>query len=70
MGKAEDAFTAYIDTGAALSDSIKRNIQKDGMIDNQTVLALNEFIIAYNTLAELTKLMNMNTLKTKKGAAH
>lgn len=49
------ALVKYVDAASNLADSVKRNIQKDGCISNKTVLALNEFIIASNAIADLTE---------------
>lgn len=38
----------YVDTATNLAEAIKKDIQKKGVISNQTVLSLNEFIIAAN----------------------
>jgi glycerate-2-kinase len=43
----------YIDAGADLAESVKRNIQHNGIIDNETVLKLNDFIIAFNAVQDL-----------------
>lgn len=50
----KEAFVKYVDTGHDLAENVKRNIQKDGCIDNKTVIALNEFIIASNNIQDLT----------------
>ncbi len=49
------ALMAYVNTATDLAESVKRNIAKNGIIDNKTVLALNEFIIASNAIADLTE---------------
>lgn len=54
MGVSKKQFIKYVDTAATLAESLKRDIQKDGLITNKTVLALNEFIIASNELVDLT----------------
>lgn len=52
MDKAKELFQAYVTAAEDLAESVKRNIQKDGTIDNKTVLKLNDFIIAQNAIAE------------------
>lgn len=54
MGITKKHFIKYVDAAAALAESLKRDIQKDGLITNKTVLALNEFIIASNEIIDLT----------------
>ena len=44
----------YVNAASDLADSVKRNIMKDGCIDNKTVLALNALIIATNEIADFT----------------
>lgn len=47
-------FVRYVNAAHSLAELMKRNIQKDGIITNETVLALNEFIIASNDIKDLT----------------
>lgn len=54
MGITKQAFIRYVDAGHNLAELIKKNIQKDGLITNETVLALNEFIISSNAVKDLT----------------
>lgn len=51
------ALLRYVDTANALAESVKRNIQKDGCIDDKTVLALNEFIIAANAINDSAEIL-------------
>lgn len=48
----------YVDKANALAESIKRNIlhRSDdiAVIDDETVVALNEFIIASNSIKDMT----------------
>lgn len=48
------AFVKYVDTATTLAELVKSNVQKDGIITNETVIALNEFIIASNAIKDLT----------------
>lgn len=57
------AFVRYVDAAADLADCIKRNIQKDSTIDDKTVLALNEFIIASNAVKDLTDELKETDIK-------
>lgn len=52
MDKAKKLFQNYVNTATDLAESVKRNITKDGTIDDATVLKLNDFMIATNELAE------------------
>lgn len=63
MARTKQALIKYVDTASILADSVKRNIQHDGKIDNKTVLALNEFIIAANDISSLTDELNKDKMK-------
>jgi len=54
MGVTKKAFANYVDRADDLAENVKRNIAHEGIIDNKTVLALNEFIIAVNAIKDLT----------------
>lgn len=54
MSVSKRQFVRYVNAGHSLAELLKRNIQKDGLITNETVLALNEFIIASNEIKDLT----------------
>ncbi len=62
MGDSETkrALKKYVDAATDLAEQVKRNIQKDGCIDDKTVLALNEFVISANEIADLTDQLNEN----------
>jgi len=51
--RAKKAFDKFVDKAHTLADSVKRNIVHEGVIDNETVLKLNDFIIASNEIADL-----------------
>lgn len=53
MAITKQAFMNYVNAGQDLAELLKKNIQKGGSITNETVLALNEFIISYNEIADL-----------------
>jgi hypothetical protein len=53
MDNVKKAFQKYAYAAADLADSVKRNIVKDGVIDDKTVNCLNDLIIATNELAEV-----------------
>lgn len=48
---AKKLFQEYVNTATDLAESVKRNITKDGIIDDKTVNNLNAFMIATNNLA-------------------
>lgn len=54
MSITKQAFIKYVDAGHELAEVLKKHIQKDGIITNEVVLALNEFIIASNEIKDLT----------------
>ncbi len=47
----------YVDSANKLAEQVKKNIQKDGCIDDKTVLALNEYIIAANEIEDGTNVL-------------
>lgn len=55
MSKQRTALLKYFNSVAKLFDLLRKNIQKDGVITNASVLALNEAIIAENEIKELTE---------------
>lgn len=58
MGDTKKAFIKYVDAATDLAESVKRNIIKNGIIDDETVLKLNEFIIASNHVKDVTDEVN------------
>ncbi len=58
MSVTKEAFAKYVDAGHELAERVKKNIQKDRIISDETVLALNEFIIASNAVKDLTDKLN------------
>lgn len=48
----------YVNAATDLAESVKRNLTKDGCIDDKTVLALNEFVIATNEIIDFTDELN------------
>lgn len=61
--KTKQLLMRYVNTASDLAESVKRNIIKNGLIDDKTVLALNEFIIASNAISDLTDELNKDNLK-------
>lgn len=58
VDKTKKALMEYVNAASDFADQVKRNIKKDGTIDNKTVLALNRFTIAANAIADLTSELN------------
>lgn len=50
MMREERALSKYVNAATDLAESVKRNIQHGGQIDNETVLKLNAFRIAANAV--------------------
>ncbi len=65
MSIAGKAFIKYVITGTELTDNLKRDIAKDGKLTNKTILKLNEFIIAYNEIADIVSVIADNEDKDK-----
>jgi len=57
------ALMRYVDAATDLAESVKKNIAHDGIIDDKTVILLNEFIIAANAIADLTTALNQTNIK-------
>ena len=57
MDKAEKAFNKYVEAASDLAESVKRNIVHEGIIDNETILKLNAFIIASNEIEDLLSVL-------------
>lgn len=55
MDLAKKAFVDYINAASDLAESVKDDIKKSGVISDETVLALNAFLIATNAVAYLTE---------------
>lgn len=53
-------FKKYVNAAADLAESVKRNIIKDGVIDDKTVNHLNDFMIANNEMADLNTAMDFD----------
>lgn len=56
-------LTDYINAATDLAENVKRNIKKKNVIDNETVLALNNFIIAANSIAFLEDKLTASKMK-------
>lgn len=53
MDKARKAFEKYVEAAELLAESVKRNIVHERVIDDETVVKLNNFIIAANEISAL-----------------
>lgn len=53
MDKNKKAIQKYVETATALAESVKRNIVHEGIIDDETIVLLNAFIIAANEIADM-----------------
>ena len=51
--KTKLALIKYVNTASDLAESVKNNIVHEGVITDETVLKLNEFIIASNAIQDL-----------------
>lgn len=52
IDKAKQLFQTYVNAASDLAESVKNNIVHDGIIDDNTVILLNKFIIASNAIAD------------------
>lgn len=60
MGLSKKDIQNYVDKSSNLAENVKRNVMHGGMVDDKTVLALNEFIIAANNIQDLIAELNKN----------
>ena len=51
--KTEQALVDYFNSGADLSEQLKRCLKKDQKMDHKAIVALNNFIIAAHKIADL-----------------
>lgn len=63
QNKLEMLLSEYFEAVSVLSDAIKNNIKKDNKIDNKTILALNNVIIAANNIDFLEEKLTASKLK-------
>jgi hypothetical protein len=61
VDKTKVLFKKYVDAGADLAESVKRNIVHEGVIDDETVLRLNDFITAANAMADLNHELTLDS---------
>lgn len=54
----KEMFMRFVDAGENLAEVLKKQIQKGGIITNEVVLALNEYIIASNEIRDLKDNLN------------
>jgi len=64
MDITEKTIQRYVETATDLAESVKRNIAHEGIIDNETVLKLNAFIIAANAIKDLNIELNDDSNET------
>lgn len=58
MANEDDVLAEFIKKAQILATNVKRNIQKnDSLIDDKTVLALNEYIFAANAVVDLISMI-------------
>lgn len=65
--KLKQSILEYVNAATALAESVKRNIvkgrQNPPVIDDKTVIALNNFIIAANSIKDFTNHLEQDTIK-------
>lgn len=66
MDKSKKAIQKYVDTATELAESVKRNIVHEGIIDDETILKLNKFIIAANEIADMLSELTLDENETDK----
>jgi hypothetical protein len=59
-----EKLSAYVNAAADLAESVRIDIKhNNGVIENETVLALNRFIVASNEVAEITNALQPNKIR-------
>lgn len=61
--KTAKALARYVNAASDLAEAVKRNIVHGSMIDDKTVVVLNEFIIAANEIKDMTDELNNKVIK-------
>lgn len=54
----------FVDKTSTLIEAIKRNIANEGVLDDKTVLALNELITAANQMQDIMDYLQANSGRT------
>jgi hypothetical protein len=54
----DKALNQYVNSASDLAESVKRNLKNNGIIDQKTVLLLNEFITAANEIDSMVQHLN------------
>lgn len=57
MDKTKAALIRYVNAATDLAEAVAHNVRHDGIIDNKTILKLNEFITAANAMADLKDML-------------
>lgn len=58
----EEMFADYVNTAETLADQVASNIKNNSKIDNDTVIALNNFIKASLAIKDLTDEIKKHTI--------
>jgi len=61
MDATQRALAVYVNRATDLAEAVKHDIQKKGFITDETVLALNAFIIAANNIKDLEEQLDLIT---------
>lgn len=59
----QKALAEYVNAASDLAESVKRNIIHEKVIDDETVLKLNRFIIAANAIDDMIEELNKKVQK-------
>ena len=63
LTKTEQALVEYFNRGMDLAENLKSCIIKNKKIDDKTIIALNEFIIATHSIADLQFELEQRNMK-------
>lgn len=57
------ALAEYVNSASDFAESVKKDVTKDRVISDATILLLNKFIIAANVIKEMTEQLNKQVRK-------
>lgn len=63
MRREHRALARYVNAATDLAESVKRNIQHGGKVDDETVLKLNEFSIAANAVSSMLEEVKRKSIR-------
>lgn len=63
MDETKQNLILYVNAATDLAETLRRAIQRGGTIDDKTILALNNFVIAANNIKDVTDEIKKDEIK-------